>query len=308
MTSSGVKDQAVSIRHRLRNLAAERQEESGFVLTRYAVQRLLHRLSRSEFRDRFLLKGATLFAVWSDRPHRPTRDLDLLGFGDNDIAAVQDVFRTLCSTYDPEDGLGFVPESVQGRRIRGGQEYQGVRLTLLAMLGKTRIPLQVDVGFGDDVYPAPDEIEVPGLIGLPSARVWAYPRETVVAEKLQAMVELGIANSRMKDFYDLWMLAREFPFSGATLVESVRRTFVRRRTSIPSTVPLALSEEFAADRGKTIQWVAFLRKSGLGTGSDLEAVIQTLAVFLLPVLGAASHLQPLDAIWPQGGPWKSLHD
>jgi predicted nucleotidyltransferase component of viral defense system len=303
MTPKEVRDMAASVRRRLRNLAAEKGEEAGFVLTRYAVQRLLHRLGRSEYRDRFLLKGATLFAVWSDQPHRPTRDLDLLGFGDTAIPSMEEIFRSLCGQRDPEDGLDFPPELVRGERIRGDEEYQGVRVSLTAMLGKSRIPLQVDVGFGDDVFPAPQETEVPGLLGLEAANVRAYPREAVVAEKLQVIVALGIANSRMKDFHDIWVLSREFPFSADPLVESVRRTFARRRTPVPALAPLALTAEFAADGNKRVQWKAFVRKGKLDTTSELREVIGALAEFLVPVLAAAAGRDALNATWVPGGPW-----
>jgi len=263
----------------------------------------LHRLGRSEFRDRFLLKRATLFAVWSDQPHRPTRDLDLLGFGDSAIPALEEVFRSLCAQRDPEDGLDFPPEFVRSERIRDDEEYQGVRVNLTAMLGKTRIPLQVDVGFGDDVFPAPLETEVPGLLGLDAAIVRAYPREAVVAEKLQAMVALGMANSRMKDFYDFLVLSREFPFSAGPLVESVRRTFARRRTPVPALAPLALTAEFAADGNKGVQWTAFVRKGKLDATLELGEVIGALAEFLVPVLAAAGGRDALDATWVPGGPW-----
>ncbi len=176
-----------SVRQRLRNLAASRNEDFGLVLTRFANQRLLFRLSQTTHRNRFLLKGATLFAVWRDEPHRPTRDLDLLGFGDSDVAAVADVFREVCATAVEPDGLVFAPETLQASRIRDDQEYEGVRVALTATLGNARIPLQVDVGFGDAVFPEPIEVSVAGLIGFSEARLTAYPKEAVVSEKLHAM-------------------------------------------------------------------------------------------------------------------------
>ena len=192
-----------SIRQRLRNLAAARSEDFGLVLTRYANRRLLFRLGQTERRNRFLLVGATLFAVGSDAPHRPTRDLDLLGFGDNDVDAVADVFREVCEVAVEPDGLVLAPETMRATRIRGDQEYVGVRITLTATLANARIPQQVDVGFGDAVFPEPVEVAIAGMIGFPEVRMRAYPREAVVAEKFHAMVTLGMANGRMKDFYDL---------------------------------------------------------------------------------------------------------
>jgi len=302
------KDQATSIRHRLRNLAAERREESGFVLTRYAAQRLLYRLSKSEYREQFLLKGATLFAIWSNQPHRPTRDIDLLGFGDNDLDAVAAVIVALCGADDEDDGLNFLAESVRVERMRGDQDYQGVKVGMLAMLGRTRIPLQIDVGFGDAVYPQPLEVELPGMLGLPSAYLRAYPKEAVIAEKLQAMVSLGMINSRMKDFYDLWTMAQDFTYSRETLVEAIRRTFDQRRTPLPGKAPLALTAEFSLDKHKATQWTAFLRKGAIASAPSLPEAVEFLSSFLLPVLQAASELQSPTEIWPPGGPWKELDE
>lgn len=305
MTQDTLKNPVASVRQRLRNLAAERNEDFGYVLTQYALQRLLHRLSGSEFRERFLLKGATLFAIWSDQPHRPTRDLDLLGYGSSDVPAVEAIFRALLEAQtDGTDGLLFDGDSVTGGTIRDDQEYEGVRITLTARLGNARIPLQIDVGFGDDVFPVPTEAEVPGLLGFPAAKVRAYPREAVVAEKLHVMAVLGIANSRMKDYSDLWTLGRLFPFSGATLAESVARTFARRRTKIPTEIPLALAPDFASDKGKATQWTAFLRKGGVRDAAALTDVVSDLAAFLWPVLEAAAGGESFEASWAPGGPWR----
>lgn len=305
MTEASLKNPVASVRQRLRNVAAERGEDFGYILTRYAVQRLVHRLSGSEFRERFLLKGATLFAIWSKDPHRPTRDLDLLGFGASDVAAVEQVFRSLCLLpTDGTDGLVFNAESVAGGTIREDQEYEGVRVTLTALLGNARIALQVDVGFGDDVFPVPVEADVPGLIGFPAATLRAYPREAVIAEKLHVMAVLGVANSRMKDYYDLWTLGRLFQFSGVTLSESVTRTFARRRTPLPTQIPFALTAEFASDAGKAVQWAAFLRKGGVRDAPGLDDVVAVLAGFLWPVLEAAAEGQALGLAWAPGGPWQ----
>lgn len=293
------------MRQRLRNFAAERGEDFGYILTRFAIQRLLHRLSGSEFRERFLLKGATLFAIWSEDPHRPTRDLDLLGFGASNVAAVEQVFRSLCMLpTDGTDGLVFDADTVAGATIREDQEYEGVRVNLTARLGNAHIALQVDIGFGDDVFPVPVEAAMPGIIGFPAATLRAYPREAVVAEKLHVMAVLGVANSRMKDYYDLWTLGRLFHFSGVTLAESVTRTFARRRTPLPTHIPFALTAEFASDAGKAAQWAAFLRKGSVGDAPGLDEVVAALAGFLWPVLEAAAEGQALWLAWAPGGPWQ----
>ncbi len=308
MSATAGPNLVASVRQRLRNLAAARREDFGLILTRYANQRLLFRLTESEHHHRFLLKGATLFTVWSDAPHRPTRDLDLLGFGDSEVGAVADVFREVCAAAVEPDGLVFVSETLQAARIRDDQEYEGVRVTLSATLGNARIPLQVDVGFGDAVFPEPVEVAVAGMIGFPDARVRAYPREAVVAEKLQAMVALGIANSRMKDFYDLWSLSGDFAFDGRLLSEAISRTFVRRRTSLPATVPLALTPAFAADRAKAVQWTAFVRKTGVATDRDLGAIVAALRGFLWPPTEAAGRGETFTRTWQPSGPWEASTD
>lgn len=308
MSSVGGPNPVASIRQRLRNLAAARSEEFGLVLTRYANQRLLFRLSQSEHRHLFLLKGATLFAAWSDAPHRPTRDLDLLGVGDNEVAVVANVFREVCAAAVEPDGLVFVPETIQAARIRDDQEYEGVRVTFTAMLGKARIPMQVDVGFGDAVFPEPVEVSVAGLIGFPDARLRAYPREAVVAEKFQAMVALGMANSRMKDFYDLWVLSRDFAFAGEALRKAIAATFARRRTSLPETVPLALSPAFANAPAKTVQWRAFVRKAGLTGQPELGSIVDALLEFLWPPVDAAGRAGSFTRRWQPSGPWRAGPD
>lgn len=293
-----------SVRQRLRSLARERGEEFGLVLTRFANQRFLRRLAASDERERFLLKGATLLAVWSDQPHRPTRDVDLLGHGDSSPEALAETVRSICTVRVEADGLDLDASTVRAGIIRGDQEYEGVRVTLVARLGNARIPLQIDVGFGDAVFPEPEEVEVEGMIGLPAAQLRAYPREAVVAEKLQAMVALGIANSRMKDFHDIWTFAREFSFDGPTLVEAIGRTFARRRTSIPSQPPIALSPAFAEDSAKSRQWSGFVGKVGLRGAPPLPDVVRELAGFLWPVLAAAGSRETFEMGWTAPGPWR----
>jgi len=198
---------AASVRQRLRNLARQRGVDFQYLLVRYGMERLLYRFSRSEACDHFVLKGAALFSLWTDQPHRATRDIDLLGHGDNSIEHLEEVFRQICEVTVEDDGLTFFPDSVRGQVISPHDEYEGVRLTLTALLEKARIPLQVDIGFGDTVTPEPTVVEYPVLLDLPPPVLRAYSRETVVAEKFQAMVSLGMGNSRMKDFFDLWRYA-----------------------------------------------------------------------------------------------------
>lgn len=257
---------AASVRQRLLNLSVTRREDPNLTLTRYALERLLYRLAQSEYVGQFILKGAMLFALWTKSEHRPTRDLDLLGFGEASGESLTAVFHELCGVEVEPDGLEFDPDSIRVTEIREGQSYQGQRVKLNARLGNANIPVQVDIGFGDVVTPAAQPIDYPTLLDLPAPRIRAYPPETVVAEKLQALVDLGMQNSRMKDFYDLWSIARQFSFEGQTLVAAVRAAFERRATTLPKTVPTGLSEEFSTDEQKNTQWRAFLERTQLRSG------------------------------------------
>ncbi len=210
MTPKSPHHLAQSIHQRLRSKARDRQEDPNLILIHYALERFLYRLACSAHRDRFILKGAMLFAAWTDQPHRPTRDLDLLGIGDSSDEALVQVFREIVGTSVEPDGLVFGDRGISISEIREAQDYPGKRIKLPAHLGNARLNLQIDVGFGDAVTPEPSEIDYPALLDLPAPKIRAYPCETVIAEKLQALVAFGIAVSRMKDFYDLWILSKQF--------------------------------------------------------------------------------------------------
>ena len=304
MTQSRTRNVAASIRQRLLNRAREKSEAFDLVLTRYALERLLFRIGRSEWKPRFLLKGAMLYTLWYDAPYRPTRDLDLLAFGNSDIAHLEGVFRALCGVPVEDDGITFLEDSVHGSEIRGESEYQGVRIHMSSTLAGAVIPLQIDVAFGDVVLPAPEEILYPTLLDLPAPQVLAYPRYSVVSEKFQAMVMLGIANSRMKDFYDIWEMARQFDFDGLILSRSLAATFERRQTPLPAGVPFALSDSFTQDRGKITQWNAFIRKNRLPTKATLMEVAAFLRDFLMPPVRAILEEREFSTTWPALGPWK----
>lgn len=199
-----------SIRARLLQLSKQLGEDFNLLLTQYALERLLYRLSQSEYKNRFIIKGATLFRVWQGEPHRATKDLDLLGYGVNEISELIELFKTVCQQQCSVDGMEFQAETITGEKIKSEQEYEGVRLKIAGRLGTARINTQIDIGFGDAVTPAPPEVEFPTILDLPAPRLQIYPRETVVAEKFQAMVSLGIINSRLKDFYDIWLGASHF--------------------------------------------------------------------------------------------------
>lgn len=279
------KNTAASVRQRLLNLARERNEDFQLILTRFALERFLYRLSQSKYQNDFVLKGAMLFQVWGGDVHRPTRDLDLLSFGKPDITFYEMVLKDICSYTATDDGLIFQTDTIKLDRIKEDDEYHGLRAHILVLLGTTRISLQIDIGFGDAVIPDPQSIEYPVLLDLPVPVLRAYSRETVVAEKLHAMVDLGIANSRMKDFYDLWVLAQTYDFDGTLLSEAIKATFDRRGTSLPTDTPLAFTSEFYEDNNKITQWNAFLRKGKLSERPiSLQEVIVLLEKLLMPTL------------------------
>ena len=294
---------AASVRQRLLNLARHRGEDFQRVLTLYGLERLLYRLSVSTHREEFVLKGALLYSVWEDSPHRRTRDLDLLGRGDPAIAKLEETVRELCNIAMPEDGIVFHAGTVLAREIRENAVYGGIRVTLTATLGTARLPIQIDVGFGDAITPDPAEIDFPTLLDMPAPRLLAYPRETVIAEKLDALVALGEDNSRMKDFHDLWALSRNFAFSGTTLREAVTATFTRRRTILPDGTPAAFTDAFQ-DTARQDQWRSFAsRQVSDDSMPPLANLMEEVAGFLMPVLEAVRSGAPFDADWSPGGPW-----
>ncbi|RKZ15882.1 nucleotidyl transferase AbiEii/AbiGii toxin family protein [bacterium] len=296
---------AASIRQRLLDRSRTRGEDHQILLVRYALERLLARLAASPERDRFVLKGAFLFALWADRPHRATRDLDLLGRGDPSLDKLVDTFRDIVKTAVEPDGLIFDAEGIRAAPIREAAHYEGVRLTVPAALGKTRFRLQVDVGFGDAVHPRPRLVSYPAVLDHAPPRIKAYPREAVVGEKLQALVALGMVNSRMKDIHDLWTLAHEHAFDGETLAASIAATFRRRSTAIPNGPPVAFTTAFTDDASRRTLWSAFLDRVGLSEPRTLSDAMALVSPFALPALGAARDGQPLAKRWKPGGPWRS---
>ena len=255
---------AASVRARLKQRADAKRQDFNLMLTRYGLERLLYRLSVSPHAANYLLKGALLFSLWYDQPHRPTRDADLLGFGPDDIGTAVSAFREICQ-IEVDDGIAFDAASVRGSVIRKEAGYGGVRIDLLAKLDGARLALQVDIGFGDAVTPAPETVSYPVLLeDLPAPQLRAYPKYTVVAEKFHAVCLLGMANTRMKDYFDLWVLLTEGALEAAELRRAVDATFARRRLLVPSTVPSGLSDAFALDPAKQGQWAAFLQRNRLG--------------------------------------------
>ena len=269
-----------SVRQRLLNLSRAGGAPFDILLIRYVLERLLYRLTLTPHADRFALKGAMPVTSWFPDPHRQTRDLDLLGFGAPDAETLLAIFRDVCAV-SLEDGVEIDAAGLRAHAIRETLEYGGQRLRTTALVAGARVNIVIDVGFGDAVEPDLEEVDLPVLLDQPPPRLRAYARETVIAEKFQAMVDLGLGNSRYKDFYDVWMLSRASAFEGDRLALAIRATFERRRTEIPAQRPEALTGAFADDAQRRRQWAIFVEDLG-ASDLDLVRVTTDLAAFLMP--------------------------
>jgi predicted nucleotidyltransferase component of viral defense system len=273
---------AASVRARLLNLARETQRSLDQLLTRYALERLLYRLSRSEYRERYALKGALLVTTWFDSPHRPTRDVDFLGFGDPSTDTLLSRFREIAA-IPADDGLAHDTESLVAELIREDHHYGGIRLRTTATLAGARIPIVIDIGFGDATEPGLENIDLPVLLGMPAPHLLAYSPETVIAEKFEAMVKLGLANSRLKDYYDVWALLITRELDVHRLSGAIAATFKRRGTALPCSTPDALTPAFAANDARKTQWLAFTQNVER-EAPTLDVVVAELEARLMPVV------------------------
>lgn len=281
-----IKNVAASIRQRLQNKAHQEQKRFDELLQYYAIERFLYRLAQSPDRDTFVLKGALIFLTWGTPFARSTRDVDLLAYTDNSVAHIVEVIQGICQQEVVEDGMRFEANSVKGETIREQAEYQGVRVKFLGWLENARVNMQIDMGFADVVTPKPKLVTYPTLLDLPSPRLRGYPPETVIAEKLQAMIFLGMSNSRMKDFYDLWILAQSQASSKTTLAEAIRKTFVRRSTELPLELPIVFTDEFVNAKQK--MWVAYRDITNLlDAPADIDEIVTRLREWLMPVITLA---------------------
>lgn len=293
-----------SVRQRLLNKAKAEGRDFNEVLQYYAMERFLYRLTRSDYADRFILKGALMFWVWRVADFRATMDIDMLGMMKNDLSVVASVIKKICAQPVKEDGLRFDPSTVKAARIVEGADYKGVRVRFRGFLERARITMQIDIGFGDTVSPGPVSVDYPSLLDFPAPHMKGYRRETSVAEKFEAMCTKGLLNSRMKDLYDIWLLCRRFDFEGKDLAGAIRGTFSSRHREIPA-APLALEPLFARDKDKVVQWRAFRRKSRLsGAPANLHVVIAVIKRFLGPVAKALAERKPFNRKWKAPGPWK----
>jgi len=294
-----------SVAARLLNRAKQTGDVYQTLLTSFCFERFLYRLGKSDARERFVLKGAMLLRLWSEQPYRATRDLDLLRKGDGSFEAIRADIRTICIVPVAPDAVTFDPDAIEIEAIRAEDEYAGTRATLPARCGKARLSLQIDMGLGDSVWPAPRSCTYPPLLDFPPPEVLVYPREAVVAEKLEALVVLGDRNSRIKDFFDLHHLASRFEFDRGTLAEAVRRTFARRRTPIPVEPPIGLTPAYWENPSRPAQVRAFALRGGLAVDGDpAPDLAPLLGAFLLPVLEDVQRGTRFEGTWPMGGPWR----
>lgn len=296
---------AASVHARLLNKARQTGEDHQRLLTQFCLERLLHRLGASDCRQRFVLKGAMLFRLWSDQPYRATRDLDLLRRGDGSHEAIRDDLTVIVATPVAPDAVRFDVGQLSIDPIRAADEYAGARVTLPARCGQARLSLQIDMGVGDSVWPAPQDCAYPTLLDFPAPSLLAYPREAVVAEKLEAIVVLGDRNSRIKDFFDLHHLATHFSFDRIILAEAVRRTFRHRRTPIPAEDPIGLTPAYWQNPTRPGQVKGFARRAGIEAPAQPgETFAPLLRNFLLPVLEDLRSNTRTEGSWPPGGPWQ----
>lgn len=300
------KNLPASVAARLRDRAREAGEDYQKVLVDYCFERFLYRLSQSPECDHFVLKGAMLLRVWFEQPYRATADLDLLRVGGGSADTIRDAVARICKTEVEPDGVSFDRGSIRTEAIRAEDEYAGRRVTLVAACDTARLPLQIDVGMGDAAWPAPGLQAFPAMLEFPAPRVLAYQPESVVSEKLEAMIVLGERNSRIKDFFDVHFLAERFEFDRVTLLRSVRRTLARRDTALPVDTPIALTTADWESPTRPAQVRAFARRAGLTLGSEPgDLILPMLRSFLMPLLEDLRREAPRDATWPPGGPWQS---
>ncbi len=302
MTRRALSNLPAWVHQLLLNKARQAHRPFSELLQYYAIERFLYRLSKSPHAARFILKGALMFTVWKLDAYRPTKDIDLLGKTANQVESVVDIAREVCAQPVAPDGLVFDPATVKGARIAEQANYEGVRIRFQANLGTARMTLQLDIGFGDVVVPAPQPIEYPALLEFEAPRLRGYSKESLVAEKLESMVARGILNSRMKDYFDIWALSRQFDFDGQTLGHAIAKTFSNRGTKIVPE-PISLTAKFADDPTKRSQWRGFIRKSRLVASPDLGEVIVAIANFVGPLLTALNAAKSTRGKWKPPGPW-----
>jgi len=300
-----IKNLQASIRARLQNKAKETNRSFSEILQYYGMERFLYRFSRSKYADKFILKGALMFTVWQIPERRTTLDIDFLAYYDNQIASIEKVVKDVCEITEEPDGLIFDSETVKGQTIKEDADCEGVRVKFIGFLERSRIPMQIDVGFGDVIYPKPNVIDYPVILDFPKPHLKGYPAESIVSEKFESMVKLALLNSRMKDFYDIWLMMRKVNFNGAQLAEALRKTFEHRKTSFPQDRPLFAEEIYDEKSDRQTLWKAFLKKGDIKhTPEKLSAIAREIEEFLIRPLDAIKKDRKFNKIWKASGPWK----
>jgi len=297
-------DLGASVRQRLLNQSRAQNRPFQELLQYFAMERFLYRLANSPYADRFILKGALLLTAWRAPASRPTMDIDLAGRTNNQLDHIKEVVTAVCDVATDPDGIEFNRDSIEVSRIKEDADYEGVRVRFHATLARARVPMQLDIGFGDIITPGPMEIEYPTMLDFPAPILRAYPKETVVAEKLEALTALGLLNSRVKDYYDLALLSRMYPFNGQHLTDAIVATFRHRGTAIGAE-PIGLTQAYCDDPARALQWRAFVRRSRFAEeAGDLTRLLDEIKPFVLPVLSKIADNSPFNARWNPGGPWE----
>lgn len=300
-----IKNIAASVRDRLKNTAKMSSRPFGEVLQYYGMERFLYRFSQSSHKDKFILKGALMFAVWDVPDRRTTLDIDFLARYDNRVESFEKIMKDVCQISVSDDALIFDPQTVTGQKIKEDADYEGVRIKFVGFLERSRIPMQIDIGFGDVVYPKPKSIDYPVMLDFPKPNLKGYPVESVVSEKFEAMIKLGLLNSRMKDFYDTWLLTRQFPFGGLKITESLKRTFTHRKTDLPMKKPLFAPEIYDKNSDRQTLWQAFLKKGEIKHApKTLSSTAKIIEKFLVTPLESIVKREKFLAKWNVSGKWE----
>jgi hypothetical protein len=300
-----VKNIEASIKARLKNKALETNRPFAEVMQYYGMERFLYRFSKSKYADKFILKGALLFAVWQIPDRRTTLDIDFLARFDNEVAAIEKVMKDVCETSVDSDGLKFDPRTVKGMKIKEDADYEGVRVKFTGFLDRAEIPMQIDVGFGDIVYPKTKVIDYPVILDFPKPHLNGYPQESVISEKFEAMIKLGLLNSRMKDFYDIWLMTRQFEFKGANIASAIKKTFNNRKTDIPNKKPLFADEIYDEKSDRQMLWSAFLKKGDIQHAPEtLSTTAKEIERFLIEPIMALNDNVTFDKTWKSPKGWE----
>jgi len=302
---NNIKNIEASIKALLQNKAKEKNRPFSEILQYYGMERFLYRFSKSIYVDKFILKGALLFTMWRFPERRITLDIDFLAHFDNQVDSIEKVIRTVCNVVVVSDGLVFDSGTVKGQRIKEESEYEGVRVKFVGFLDRSRVSMQIDVGFGDIIYPSPEIYEYPVILDLPKPYLKGYSLESVISEKFEAMIKLGLLNSRMKDFYDIWLIMHQFDFNGLNLSEAIKRTFTHRKTDFPKEHPIFAEEIYDEKSDRQILWNAFLKKGDIKNVPEKLAIIAVeIERFLIKPLNAINKLQRFEEKWKAPGPWE----